>query len=151
MGMLKEGVRLDRVRGGRQKYRRNPAANPYQLMIPQSSSQVAPVSLDDIKMLETLLMCEPDLIAVGPDATELMHPSQVASTVDDVEDCKPVSFMGENHHSESEDKRYAVQEMLTVLSDVYDKELVGVIGWAKQIPGKFDTIICLCLMLVTEL
>lgn len=24
MGMLKEGVRLDRVRGGRQKYRRNP-------------------------------------------------------------------------------------------------------------------------------
>lgn len=27
MGMLKEGVRLDRVRGGRQKYRRNPNAN----------------------------------------------------------------------------------------------------------------------------
>ena len=28
MGMLKEGVRLDRVRGGRQKYRRM-ANNPY--------------------------------------------------------------------------------------------------------------------------
>lgn len=29
MGMLKEGVRLDRVRGGRQKYRRTSEA-PYQ-------------------------------------------------------------------------------------------------------------------------
>lgn len=138
MGMLKEGVRLDRVRGGRQKYRRNPAANPYQLMIPQSSSMVAPVSLEDIKILETLLACEPDLIAVGPDATELMHPSVVASTVvgDEQDDCKPVMLMN-NHHHGDEDKRYAVQEVLTVLSDVYDKELVCVIGWAKQIPGRF--------------
>lgn len=30
-----------------------------------------------------------------------------------------------------------VQDMLSVLSDLYDKELVGIIGWAKQIPGKF--------------
>ena len=30
MGMLKEGVRLDRVRGGRQKYRRN-LDIPYQV------------------------------------------------------------------------------------------------------------------------
>lgn len=31
-GMLKEGVRLDRVRGGRQKYRRNPDS-PYQMQV----------------------------------------------------------------------------------------------------------------------
>lgn len=31
-GMLKEGVRLDRVRGGRQKYRRNPDS-PYQVQV----------------------------------------------------------------------------------------------------------------------
>lgn len=30
--MLKEGVRLDRVRGGRQKYRRNPDG-PYQVQV----------------------------------------------------------------------------------------------------------------------
>lgn len=30
MGMLKEGVRLDRVRGGRQKYRARTAEAPYQ-------------------------------------------------------------------------------------------------------------------------
>lgn len=29
MGMLKEGVRLDRVRGGRQKYRRTSEGAPY--------------------------------------------------------------------------------------------------------------------------
>lgn len=147
MGMLKEGVRLDRVRGGRQKYRRNPAANPYQLMIPQSQSQVAPVSLDDIKMLETLLACEPDLISVGVEATDLMCPSVVVSTsggggvgaADEPDDCKPI-LMSNNHHGhqQHEEKRYAVQEVLSVLSEVYDRELVGVIGWAKQIPGRFD-------------
>lgn len=36
MGMLKEGVRLDRVRGGRQKYRRTPES-PYQLQITSNS------------------------------------------------------------------------------------------------------------------
>ena len=36
MGMLKEGVRLDRVRGGRQKYRRN-CDNPYPLSLKKTS------------------------------------------------------------------------------------------------------------------
>lgn len=27
---------------------------------------------------------------------------------------------------------------LTILSDLYDRELVGIIGWAKQIPGFTD-------------
>jgi len=36
MGMLKEGVRLDRVRGGRQKYRRT-ADSPYQVQIASNS------------------------------------------------------------------------------------------------------------------
>lgn len=25
---------------------------------------------------------------------------------------------------------------LSILSDLYDRELVGIIGWAKQIPGE---------------
>lgn len=54
MGMLKEGVRLDRVRGGRQKYRRNPNANPYQMQIFPSNTSIPPTSLDDIKILEIL-------------------------------------------------------------------------------------------------
>ena len=44
MGMLKEGVRLDRVRGGRQKYRR-PIDNPY-TPFSINGHQKPPLSLD---------------------------------------------------------------------------------------------------------
>lgn len=114
MGMLKEGVRLDRVRGGRQKYRRNPNANPYQMSIFPSNSSMVPTSLDDIKILEVLALSEPDLLAI-------VQPNS-ASSDKDIDD--------------KSDMFIEVQEMLSVLSDIYDRELVSVIGWAKQIPGK---------------
>lgn len=112
MGMLKEGVRLDRVRGGRQKYRRNPNIQPYQLQIPHSSSQ--PVqSLEDIKMLDVLASFEPEKHAVNRCDINL------------------------NAKDEKDDYTSA-EEMLNILSGLYDRELVGVIGWAKQIPGFTD-------------
>jgi estrogen-related receptor ERR len=115
MGMLKEGVRLDRVRGGRQKYRRNPNMQPYQLQIPHSSSQ-PPQTLEDIKMLDVLASFEPEKLCVGHCSIDLM------SKNDDVD-------------VKSESVAPDAQELINVLSDLYDKELVGVIGWAKQIPG----------------
>lgn len=114
MGMLKEGVRLDRVRGGRQKYRRNPNMQPYQLQIPHSSSQ-PPQTLEDIKMLDVLASFEPEKLCVGHCSIDLMGKGD-----DDVK---------------SESATPDAQELINVLSDLYDKELVGVIGWAKQIPG----------------
>lgn len=45
MGMLKEGVRLDRVRGGRQKYRRNPEL-PYSVQQPHLTHPRVTLSLD---------------------------------------------------------------------------------------------------------
>ncbi|KAK4885082.1 hypothetical protein RN001_001353 [Aquatica leii] len=95
-GMLKEGVRLDRVRGGRQKYRRNPDM-PYQIQV--ISTQRPSVSLEDIKMLEVLSQCEPDLLDTNTPLENVKNRS------------------------------------LSILSDLYDRELVGIIGWAKQIPG----------------
>lgn len=134
MGMLKEGVRLDRVRGGRQKYRRNPAANPYQLQIYQSNTSAAPTSLDDIKLLEILTSCEPGLLSMP-----FLQPRGMLSISSDISDG---SGNGDDVDL-CDDKSdiltrtdIDVQEMLSVLSDLYDKELVGVIGWAKQIPGK---------------
>jgi len=118
MGMLKEGVRLDRVRGGRQKYRRNPNMQPYQLQIPHSSSQ-PPQSLEDIKMLEVLMSFEPERLVVGHGGIGLMNKN------DDDDDGRKNECVGTD-----------AQEMLNILSDLYDKELVGVIGWAKQIPGE---------------
>ncbi|KAL1110214.1 hypothetical protein AAG570_008291 [Ranatra chinensis] len=55
-GMLKEGVRLDRVRGGRQKYRRNTE-------VPYTVSSV----LQNRTMLEALLGCEPELLSGSPE------------------------------------------------------------------------------------
>ncbi|XP_030037904.1 steroid hormone receptor ERR2 isoform X11 [Manduca sexta] len=94
-GMLREGVRLDRVRGGRQKYRRAPD---------QALHQPRP-QLDDIKVLEALSSYEPDLYTCSPPPSGVTDPTA---------------------------------KTLTMLADLYDKELVGVIGWAKQIPGFTD-------------
>lgn len=136
--MLKEGVRLDRVRGGRQKYRRNPTAHPYQMQLFPSTTHMPPNSLDDIKILEVLTLCEPDMLNVHP-SSELMfnkaHTSgsnSNSSTGSNDKDVDDKSDIFSEHRIESD-----IHELLSVLSDIYDRELVSVIGWAKQIPGLF--------------
>lgn len=124
MGMLKEGVRLDRVRGGRQKYRRNPISNPYQLQITQSNTNGGLTSLEDIKILEMLSSFEPEILTVGHGSIDLL-----SRNVDDKS--SPTNCLNINISRTAAD----AQEMLSVLSNIYDRELVGVIGWAKQIPG----------------
>ncbi|MCL4160360.1 UNVERIFIED_CONTAM: hypothetical protein GTU68_003331, partial [Idotea baltica] len=96
VGMLKEGVRLDRVRGGRQKYRRT-SESPFAI----SQLPIKKTSLDDIKLLSDLQNCEPELLLTIP--------------VD--RQCEP-EFV-----------------TLSTLADLYDRELVNTIGWAKLIPG----------------
>lgn len=137
MGMLKEGVRLDRVRGGRQKYRRNPSAVPYQL--PHSSMMGSGggggssgvgglgannlggaamgsgvTSLDDIKILEVLQAYEPDPLNVGHGGIDLMNRSSNGGVGGD-EKMSSASAEVDSH------------EMLSVLSSLYDKELVNII------------------------
>jgi len=98
-GMLKEGVRLDRVRGGRQKYRRYPMETPHGTV--QSHRKI---SLEENKILESLSQCEPQQLV------SLADPSLPASGL----------------------------KTVSTLSDIYDRELVGTIGWAKQVPGFTD-------------
>ncbi|XP_017788639.1 PREDICTED: steroid hormone receptor ERR1 isoform X1 [Habropoda laboriosa] len=102
-GMLKEGVRLDRVRGGRQKYRRSTDPYPLVKTAPLEANVATGASNEIInnKMLEVLTACEPDMLQV----------SNLSYTLD------------------------TDQRVLGQLSDLYDRELVGIIGWAKQIPG----------------
>ncbi|XP_072930187.1 steroid hormone receptor ERR1 isoform X2 [Epargyreus clarus] len=95
-GMLREGVRLDRVRGGRQKYRRAPDAAPPAHPRPH---------LDDIKVLEVLSSYEPELLTCGAPPAGVTEPTA---------------------------------RTLALLADLYDRELVGVISWAKLIPGFTD-------------
>ncbi|XP_022197677.1 steroid hormone receptor ERR2 isoform X2 [Nilaparvata lugens] len=106
MGMLKEGVRLDRVRGGRQKYRRNPD-QPYSALQHNYAFKF-PVPLEDNKMLEMLTTCEPEVLSC-------LQPT-----------------------NQTNDSSSPGLSIIAMLSDLYDRELVGIIGWAKQIPGFTD-------------
>lgn len=99
--MLKEGVRLDRVRGGRQKYRRM-MDNPYNSRH-HFNQQEAPKSLDENKILQVLQSCEPETILATP------------------------GHLG----SAPNGKRKTIK----TLSDLYERQLVGIVDWAKQIPG----------------
>lgn len=122
--MLKEGVRLDRVRGGRQKYRRNPTANPYQIIIPQqASTYIVPTCLEEIKILETLACSEPEMLSI--EILDIINKT----------DCKSLLTDDGSIDSIMDKWNGSAQDILCVLSDIYDKELVGVITWAKQIPG----------------
>lgn len=104
MGMLKEGVRLDRVRGGRQKYRRcNEVPYPVQTVIPKKPT------LEDIKLLSSLKQFEPEVPGTAGQESD------------------GGSFL----ETASPELR-----VLTLLSDLYDREIVTTISWAKQVPGK---------------
>lgn len=56
--MLKEGVRLDRVRGGRQKYRRNPDS-PYQIQV--VSAQRPSLAIEGKALMTSLKVRRPFL------------------------------------------------------------------------------------------
>ncbi|KAK7103500.1 estrogen-related receptor gamma-like isoform X3 [Littorina saxatilis] len=61
VGMLREGVRLDRVRGGRQKYKRNPDNQTTMVQPIVSVTKKPCMDLSDNKILSTLLALESQL------------------------------------------------------------------------------------------
>lgn len=105
VGMLREGVRLDRVRGGRQKYKRSPEPYSYvQQIFPIVKKPCLDTSaFSDNKLLLQLLHIETQL-------------EKLYSHYDS---------RGENGET----------NFLTVISDLADRELVITISWAKQVPG----------------
>ncbi|XP_073843334.1 estrogen-related receptor [Musca autumnalis] len=178
MGMLKEGVRLDRVRGGRQKYRRNPVSNSYQTM--QLLYQSSITSLGDVKILDALSNYEPDILSVQTPTSQANRANSTSSLIDDESgNASTPSTTSSSANIKSEHSNLMhntdpadatppstptsstagsmstpttsttcifqlnsltnnnsdAHDILCVLSDLYDKELVYVIGWAKQIPG----------------
>lgn len=138
MGMLKEGVRLDRVRGGRQKYRDGPNNNSNstdsnnnnnnlnnnissnnnlnnasntnlnghgQSLVPKLESLFGSSTSETSKIMTALVSCEPEELTAS--TSFLNIPPTVSVQM----------------------------KTLYVLSDLFDRELVSLIGWAKQIPG----------------
>ncbi|XP_035214038.1 steroid hormone receptor ERR1-like isoform X2 [Stegodyphus dumicola] len=89
MGMLKEGVRLDRVRGGRQKYRR----------CQESPYQVHPVpckkpSLEENKIIAALVMCEPEPLQAQANPALPESHFKTISTLSDLVDRELVATIG---------------------------------------------------------
>ena len=139
-GMLKEGVRLDRVRGGRQKYRRY-------LYILCNSFIICPVELlspfigiiHDYRFSKMYF----PRYSVETSATHGSHPGPQARRPVSLEDnkllvslasCEPEPLLacldpppGSPHIPP-----------VALLADLYDRELVSTIGWAKQVPGFTD-------------
>lgn len=118
MGMLKEGVRLDRVRGGRQKYRRN-SELPYPSM--SSLPLKKPPTLEDNKVLVALLGAEPPST---PTAASLGGEGATSSVT--------AGMLSPGDESGSS------RAILSLLSGLYDREIISIIGWAKHVPGFTD-------------
>lgn len=118
-------------------------SNSYQTM--QLLYQSNTTSLCDVKILEVLNSYEPDVLSVqSPSPQQQVHTTSSANdeassssgSIKLESSASVVTFSGtcifqNNNHNDP-------NEILSVLSDIYDKELVSVIGWAKQIPGFID-------------
>ncbi|XP_077998174.1 estrogen-related receptor gamma-like [Glandiceps talaboti] len=98
MGMLKEGVRIDRVRGGRQKY--------HILHRASENTEQEPVK----KKVKAEHAIVTQLMAAEPEKANAMP-----EDIPDVNDAEVKIWM--------------------IMSNLANKELVGLITWAKQIPG----------------
>lgn len=87
MGMLKEGVRLDRVRGGRQKYKRP-------IDIPIITTPIKKQHLEENKMLAELLRIEPDRVFAMPDPMLNDDEYKFMATLADLADRELVATIG---------------------------------------------------------
>lgn len=81
MGMLREGVRLDRVRGGRQKYKRCP--DQYNFPYVMHGKRYC---LDDNRILVALLRIEPDRVFAMPDPNLPEDEFKMMATLSDLAD-----------------------------------------------------------------
>lgn len=116
MGMMREGVRPDRVRGGRQKYRR---CEDSPSVVIRATKVVHPTR----------------------NKTNHHHPvrnhtfenagSKLISTLKAIESEKILA--SPENLSVKDELKFKV-----VVSDLTDKELVAIIGWVKQVPGFGD-------------
>ncbi|XP_018411138.1 PREDICTED: estrogen-related receptor gamma isoform X1 [Nanorana parkeri] len=95
VGMLKEGVRLDRVRGGRQKYKRRIDAENSPYLNPQL---VQPAKKPYNKIVSHLLVAEPEKIYAMPDPTIPDSDIKALTTLCDLADRELVVIIGWAKH-----------------------------------------------------
>ncbi|XP_067830862.1 estrogen-related receptor gamma-like [Heptranchias perlo] len=95
VGMMKEGVRLDRVRGGRQKYKRRFVEDSAVYL---NSQYCQPAKKSGNKIVSHLLLVEPDKIFAMPDPTAPESDVKVLTTLCDLADRELVVIIGWAKH-----------------------------------------------------
>ncbi|XP_033734560.1 estrogen-related receptor gamma-like [Pecten maximus] len=105
VGMLREGVRLDRVRGGRQKYKR---------------------SLDSLSQP----LIQPILPMVKKACFEFQHENKILTQLLNIESQLDKLYANPEPELVNDEMRF-----IAAFSDLADRELVITISWAKQVPG----------------
>nr|XP_009937559.1 PREDICTED: steroid hormone receptor ERR2 isoform X3 [Opisthocomus hoazin] len=101
VGMLKEGVRLDRVRGGRQKYKRRLDSEKMTVMTPyvrRDTTTASPLKCAVTKIVSHLLVAEPEKIYAMPDPTMPESDIKALTTLCDLADRELVVIIGWAKH-----------------------------------------------------
>ncbi|XP_008396242.1 estrogen-related receptor gamma isoform X2 [Poecilia reticulata] len=98
VGMLREGVRLDRVRGGRQKYKRRIDAENSPYLHPQNSLPQKKTCAVENKVVSLLLVAEPESIFAMPDPTVPESDIKALTTLCDLADRELVVNIGWAKH-----------------------------------------------------
>ncbi|CAH1277456.1 ESRRA [Branchiostoma lanceolatum] len=97
VGMLKEGVRLDRVRGGRQKYKRKIDADPSSY-VQQAPALKKPSNGQVNKIVAHLMVAEPEKLYAMPDPTTPDSELKTLTTLCDLADRELVVIIGWAKH-----------------------------------------------------
>ncbi|XP_078675877.1 estrogen-related receptor gamma-like isoform X12 [Branchiostoma floridae x Branchiostoma belcheri] len=97
VGMLKEGVRLDRVRGGRQKYKRKIDADPSSY-VQQAPALKKPSNGPVNKIVAHLMVAEPEKLYAMPDPTTPDSELKTLTTLCDLADRELVVIIGWAKH-----------------------------------------------------
>lgn len=96
-------------------------------------------SLEDVKILEVLNAYEPEALTAQPEASSSNMDALKNSDKIQANDSSSKASNGlKSTNCIFQNNNNDPHEILAVLSDLYDKELVEVIGWAKNIPGFSD-------------
>ncbi|XP_061089644.1 estrogen-related receptor gamma-like [Conger conger] len=136
VGMLKEGVRLDRVRGGRQKYKRRPEVENATYQSSPSGPQKKEGSSNVI--MSRLLMAEPEKLFAMPDPLQPDTALRTLTTLCDLADRELVVIIGWAKHIPGF-LSLSLADQMSVLQSVWLEVLV--LGVAFRSLGCEDEIV----------
>ncbi|XP_067877733.1 steroid hormone receptor ERR1 isoform X4 [Heterodontus francisci] len=121
--MMKEGVRLDRVRGGRQKYKQRPdtLSTAYLSLEPLPSAKRAGTSVN--KVITYLLAAEPEKLYAMPDPTVPDSYIKAVTTLCDLADRELVVIIGWAKHIPGFSS-LTLEDQMSVLQSVWMEVLL---------------------------